>query len=76
VEIEPLELQNKYVNLNWTINIALIDMDGYSVVALSKQNRSSGISATAAESGAYRDMIELIRVDFNKKFSAYLSSFL
>jgi len=76
VEIEEVELSNNYENLNWTINIGLIDIDGYSVVALSKQNRSSGISISAAESRAYRDMAEFIRVDFDKIFSDYLSSFL
>ena len=76
MEIEPLELDNKYENLNWTINIGLIDVDGYQVVALSKQSRSSGINAAAAEARTYRDMTKLIQVDFDKKFSAYLSSFL
>lgn len=76
VEIEQLELENNYENLNWTLNIGLIDMSGYIVATLSAQNRSSGISVSAAESRAYRDMTELIRVDFDKKFLAYLSSFL
>jgi len=76
VEIRQLELNNKYENLNWTLSIGLTDTNGYSLVALSEQNRSSGISLTAAESRAYRDMIELIEVVFDKRFSAYLSSFL
>jgi len=76
VEIKPSELRNEYENLNWTINVDLIDMRGYSVIALSGQNRSSGINATAAKSRAYRDMTEFIQIDFDKEFSAYLSSFL
>jgi len=76
VEIEQLELKNNYENLSWTLNIGLIDMSGYTVAALSAQSRSSGISATAAEARAYRDMAKLIRVDFDRKFLAYLSSFL
>jgi len=76
VEIKQLELKNKYENLNWTLSIELTDTNGYSVAALSAQSRSSGISPTAAESRAYRDMIKLVRTDFDKRFSAYLSSFL
>jgi len=76
VEIEQLELKNKYENLHWTLVIELTDTDGHPVAALSAENRSSGISSTAAESRAYRDMIKLVQTDFDKKFSTYLSSFL
>ncbi len=76
VSISPVELNNDYENLSWELNINLMDTSGYPAVSLPRQNRSSGISASAAESRAYNDMTEMIQKDFNKEFMAYLTSFL
>lgn len=76
VSISPIQLNNDYENLSWELNITLMDSLGYPAVSLPRQNRSSGISVSAAEARAYNDMAEMIQKDFNKDFMAYLTSFL
>ena len=76
VSISPVKLNNNYENLSWELNLALMDSTGVPVVSLPRQNRSSGVSASAAESRAYNDMAEVIQKDFDREFSAYLTSFL
>ena len=76
VAIFPVQLNNDYENLSWELNITLMDTAGYPAVSLPRQNRSSGISASAAESRAYNDMAEMIQKDFDREFTTYLTSFL
>lgn len=76
VAVSRVELNNDYENLSWELNINLIDTNGYPAVAMPRQNRSSGISASAAESRAYNDMAEVIQKEFDREFTAYLTSFL
>lgn len=76
VSISPIQLNNDYENLSWELNITLMDTLGTPVVSLPRQNRSSGISVSAAEARAYNDIAEVIQKDFNKDFVAYLTSFL
>ena len=76
VAISPVQLNNGYENLSWELNISLMDSFGYPAVSLPRQNRSTGISVSAAESRAYNDMAEMIQKDFDREFTAYLTSFL
>ena len=76
VSMEKVELNNDYENLNWELNLALMDASGYPVVAIPRQGRSSGVSASAAESRAFLDMTKTIQGEFDKEFVAYLDSHL
>jgi len=76
VAVTPVQLNNDYENLSWELNLTLMDSTGTPVVSMPVQNRSSGVSSTAAESRAYNDMAEMIQKDFDREFTAYLTSFL
>ncbi len=76
MSISPVKLDNSYENLSWELNLTLMDSSGYPAVSLPRQNRSSGVSASAAESRAYNDMAEMIQKDFDREFTNYLTSFL
>ena len=76
VAIAPVELNNGYDNLAWQLNLMLMDSAGYPAISLPRQGRSSGISAAAAESKTYADMAKVVTKDFDREFTAYLSSFL
>jgi len=76
VAITPVKLDNNYENLSWELNLSLMDSTGIPVVSLPRQNRSSGVSASAAETRAFNDMAEMIQRDFDREFNAYLTSFL
>jgi hypothetical protein len=74
--ISPVKLNNNYENLSWELNISLMDSTGTPVVSLPRQNRASGVSVSAAESRAYNDITEMIQKDYDREFTAYLTSFL
>ncbi len=76
VSIIPVELDNKYTNMNWELNLNLLDSNGIPAVSLAHQDRSTGISESAAVSRVYQDMTGMIRKTFDKSFNKYLSSFL
>ena len=76
VAVSPVKLDNNYENLSWELNLTLMDSTGVPEVSLPRQSRSSGVSVSAAESRAYNDMAEMIQKDFNREFTAYLTSFL
>lgn len=76
VLIRPIELDNDYENLNWELNLNLLNSQGIPAVSLPHQARSSGISESAAMSRVYQDMTNMIRKDFDKAFTEYLNSFL
>ena len=76
VVVTPVELDNNYESLSWELNLNLIDSAGYPAVSLSRQDRSTGISESAARSRVYQDMTEIIHRDFDTAFNAYLNSFL
>lgn len=76
VDLAAVELDNGYENLRWSLSISLLDSRGYEALSLSEQNRSSGVSESAALSRAYRDMKDMIRKELDKAFTAYLNSFL
>jgi len=76
VAMTPVELNNNYENISWELNLTLMDSTGAPVVSMPVQNRSSGVSASAAESRAYNDMAEMIQKDFDREFTNYLTSFL
>jgi len=74
--VTPVELNNDYENLAWELNLSLIDSRGYPAVSLPRQSRSTGVSASAAEERAFQDMTEVVQKDFDREFTAYLTSFL
>jgi len=76
VAISPVKLNNNYENLSWELNLSLMDSTGVPVVSLPRQNRATGVSVSAAEARAYNDMAEMIQKDFDREFTAYLTSFL
>jgi len=76
VSLSAIELNNEYENLQWELDINLFDSVGYPAVSLTRSNRRSGISVSAAESQAYDEMAMIIRRDFDKEFSRYLITFL
>ena len=76
VSIAPVKLNNDYENLNWELDLVLMDSTGTPVVSLPRQDRSSGLSQSAAEARAYNDMTEMIQKDFDREFTTYLTSFL
>lgn len=76
IGVTPLELDNGYENLSWELQLDLIDSGGYAAVSLSRQNRSSGVSESAARARMYQDITETIQRDFEVSFNAYLNSFL
>lgn len=76
MSLAPVKLNNNYENLNWELNVNLLNSTGYPAVSMSKSERSSGISKSAAESRAYADMAEVITRDFDREFNRYLKAFL
>ena len=76
IKIEPVELNNEYENLNWELNLNLMDSAGVSAISIPMKNRASGISETAARSRVFQDMTKAVQKTFDKEFTAYLSSFL
>lgn len=76
VKIEPVELNNEYINFNWELNLNLLDSTGVPTVTLSKQERSSGINESTALTRVYQDMTNYVYKDFDNEFLKYLSSFL
>lgn len=76
VSLGAIELNNEYENLKWELDINLFDSAGYPAVSITKSDRKSGISVSAAESQTYDEMEMIISRDFDMEFSRYLNTFL
>ena len=74
--LEPVQLNNGYENLSWLLSVSFLDSSGHPALAMEYKGRSSGVSASAAASRAYRDVAEAVSGGFEKEFQKYLDSFL
>jgi hypothetical protein len=74
VSVAPVKLDNNYENVKWYLMITVKDASGVVVVSLEKNSRSSGVSASAAEARAYKDMEGVIKKDFVKQLTGYFDS--
>ena len=76
VGIEDVELDNGYDNKKWYLKLDVVDEKGVTVISFEKNSRSSGVSYSAAEARAFKDMEIVVKKDFLKKLNGYFDSFI
>ncbi len=75
VTIEPVQLDNGYENVRWTLTVDLKDETGNILVSFNKDQRETSVSQSQAEAIAYNQMESNIGSDFMGEFINYLDSF-
>ena len=75
VLIEPVQLNNDYENVRWTLTVDLKDETGNILVSFNKDQRETSVSQSQAIAIAYNQMESKIGSDFMGEFTKYLDSF-
>ena len=76
VRVEPVDLNNGYDNRKWFLTLNVLDEKGVTVISFEKNSRSSGVSPSAADARAYKDMESIIKKDFLMKLDGYFDGFI
>jgi hypothetical protein len=74
--VEPIQLNNGYENVRWSLTVDLKDETGNILVSINKDQRETSISQAQAIAIAYNEMEELIDSKFMGEFVKYLDSFI
>ncbi len=74
VQIKPAELNQKYYNVEWVMNLSLVDNEGQSVATYQKINKESGISESQVKLLAEKTIEEVLIDEFMPKIFDYFHS--
>ncbi len=75
VRIEKLELDNKYENVRFYLNIDIKDENGIPVVTIEKNDRVSAISESDAKNRAYLDIEKAVKKELIGELISYFDGF-
>lgn len=75
VLIEPVQLNNGYENVRWTLTVDMKDETGNILVSFNKDQRETSVSQQQAIALAFNQMESKIESDFLGEFTKYLDSF-